>query len=112
MADVPSYLSICDTYISSSQSEGMPNAALEALACGLNAFVTAIPPHYELKRNVGLGVDLFEFKDESQLYNLILSYAEYENFNRKNEIRNAVELKYGTDQMARAYEKIYLNVVK
>jgi glycosyltransferase involved in cell wall biosynthesis len=46
--NVIDYLRICDYYISSSKGEGMPNAALEALSCGLPAILTDIEPHKEL----------------------------------------------------------------
>jgi glycosyltransferase involved in cell wall biosynthesis len=43
--DVRPFLHAADYFVSASASEGMPNAVLEALACGLPAVVTSIPGH-------------------------------------------------------------------
>ena len=47
-SDVVSYLSAADIFVSSSESEGMPNAVLEAIACGLPVFLSDIPQHLEV----------------------------------------------------------------
>jgi glycosyltransferase involved in cell wall biosynthesis len=46
--DVLPYLQAADVFISASQAEGMSNAMLEGLSCGLPALVTAIPGHVEV----------------------------------------------------------------
>lgn len=47
-SDVSRYLSAADVFISSSESEGMPNAVLEALACNLPVYLSDIPQHMEV----------------------------------------------------------------
>lgn len=47
-SDVVSYLSAADVFVSSSESEGMPNAVLEAIACELPVFLSDIPQHLEV----------------------------------------------------------------
>ncbi len=42
-AELPSYLSSADVYVSTSLSDGTPNSLLEAMACELPAIVTDIP---------------------------------------------------------------------
>ena len=46
--NVSDYLRASDYYISTSRAEGMPNAVLEALACGLPVLLSSIPPHQEI----------------------------------------------------------------
>jgi glycosyltransferase involved in cell wall biosynthesis len=46
--DVLPYLQASDVFISASRAEGMSNAMLEGLSCGLPALVTAIPGHEEV----------------------------------------------------------------
>jgi glycosyltransferase involved in cell wall biosynthesis len=46
--DVLPYLQASDVFISASRAEGMSNAMLEGLSCGLPALVTAIPGHLEV----------------------------------------------------------------
>ena len=42
------YLAAADMFVSCSQSEGMPNGVLEALACGLPVLLSDIPQHLEV----------------------------------------------------------------
>ena len=46
--NVSEYLKASDYFISASKAEGLPNAALEALACGLPVLLSDIGPHREI----------------------------------------------------------------
>lgn len=46
--NVDKYLDSCDYFISCSESEGLPNAVMEAMAIGLPCILSDIPPHLEL----------------------------------------------------------------
>lgn len=46
--DVVPYLSAADVFVSSSESEGMPNAVLEAIACEKPVILSNIPQHIEV----------------------------------------------------------------
>ena len=48
VADVTPFLRAADFIVSASKSEGLPNAVLEAMACGLRVVLTDIGPHREL----------------------------------------------------------------
>lgn len=48
ITDVVPYLSAADVFVSSSESEGMPNAVLEAIACEKPVLLSDIPQHKEV----------------------------------------------------------------
>ena len=48
VSDVNRYLQASDYILSASKSEGLPNAVLEAMACGLPILVSDIPAHREV----------------------------------------------------------------
>lgn len=65
--NVSEYLRSADFYLSTSQSEGMPNSVLEAMASGIGVLLSNIPQHMELfdiNNNIG---EYFELGNEDDL---------------------------------------------
>lgn len=68
--DVVPYYQAADFFLSASVAEGMPNALLEAMSCGLPAVVSDIPGHREIVRPDACGW-FFRPDDPVDLENVI-----------------------------------------
>ncbi len=103
IAEVNHWYQAADVFISPSLSEGMPNAPLEALGCGLELLLSNIPPHREVAALTGASIGFFEPKNVSQLANLLI--------NRMNFIstKPAVET-ISIQQMSAKYLQVYKEV--
>lgn len=67
---VKEYLQLSDVFISSSESEGLPNSVLEAIACGLPIILSNIPQHKEIideLKNVGKCYQLGNINELSKI---------------------------------------------
>lgn len=49
---VTEFLSVADVFVSSSESEGLPNAVLEAVACEVPVYLSDIPQHLEILESI------------------------------------------------------------
>lgn len=103
VAEVNPWLQAADVFISPSLSEGMPNAPLEALGCGLDLILSDIPPHREVAKITGASIDFFEPKNSAQLANLLTDCL-----NHKAK-KHAVET-ISMQQMAAQYLQVYKEV--
>jgi len=72
--DVTKFLNQAVCVISASESEGMPNAVLEACAYGVPAILSDIPIHREIAKHTGMTEFLFLVGDENQLSERISKY--------------------------------------
>lgn len=104
--DLTSYWAISDAMISSSKSEGMPMAVLEALSIGKPCLLSNIPPHKEIHDNLGsISCFLFDIKNPGDLTKLLMSA------NVKYDLPESVRMKafqlYSSESMTSQYEKLY-----
>lgn len=70
-AHVEELLQLSDYFISSSESEGLPNGVIEAIACGLPVILSNIPQHLEILdelKNAGIS---YKLGDTNELANII-----------------------------------------
>lgn len=109
--NVSEYLRSSDFYLSTSQSEGMPNSVLEAMASGIGVLLSDIPQHMELfdiNNNIGEYFELGNMKDLTNKIELMkekdFNYIGEESY--KTIINNLTSL-----IMSEKYQKLYENLV-
>lgn len=81
VANVAEYLSAADCFVSASDSEGLPNAVLEALACGIPTILSDIPQHGEILDALPACGTAFPLRDVdalgSKMKDVLLSKKEF-----------------------------------
>ena len=71
-SNVAEMLQLSDYFISSSESEGLPNGVIEAISCGLPVILSDIPQHLEILselKNAGLSYELGNIKELGKVIN-------------------------------------------
>ena len=99
--NIAEYLAVADLYISSSLTEGLPLAVLEAECSGVPALLSDIPPHREIVERVNTpGVSTFNLGNNElseTLHNYLLGF-----WNRETISKNALKY-FSSKQMGANY---------
>jgi L-malate glycosyltransferase len=107
--NVREFLKCADIFISSSKSEGLPMAVLEAINCGLPVILSDIESHREiLSKNPVIG-DKFSIGNVDELKKCFQYYIKCNLKYKSKEARLLGESYYSSKVMCDAYEKIYAN---
>lgn len=104
--NVQDYLRASDYFISASRSEGLPNAALEAIAADLPLILSDIPSHSEI-----VGKDypmLFKLHDDTDLAQKMKSLLSGLNSNAMLKNKEQLFQKFSSDRMSSQYQIKYL----
>ena len=89
--NVNEYLMASDFYVSSSVAEGLPNAALEAMACGLPVLLSDIEPHKEIfEMNANIGA-LFKLGDEASFLQSFKSLVGSDYYTQRKAAQDLIE---------------------
>ncbi len=106
-------LAAADLYLSASSCEGLPVAALEAMACGCPVVLSDIPPH----REIAAGVDFVPLVAPDDAAGFARELARLRDLppEARREIgarcRRLVEERFGLEAMLRGYESVYAEVL-
>ena len=111
VADVTPYLRAADFLVSASKSEGLPNAVLEAMACGLRVALTDIGPHRELIELAPALGDVVPVGDEHALALAIERLAAAAPAADATPDAGLLE-RLGAKRMSRRYQEIYLRIAR
>jgi len=101
-----------DLYVSASSCEGLPVAALEAMACERPVLLSDIPPHREIATGVDF-VPLVAPDDAEGFARELARFAALPPEERREigkRCRRLVEERFGLDAMVRSYESVYAEV--
>jgi glycosyltransferase involved in cell wall biosynthesis len=100
-----------DFFVSASQHEGLPNAALEALALGLPVILSNIPAHRELLSVVGNDVGSMFESNFLSFMNSLAHVERLDYFKVSEKCKLHVEQHFCAKKMSKRYEILYEKIV-
>ena len=110
--NVSSYLTQADLFVLPSRVEGMSNALLEAMACGLPCITTSVAGNMKLVRNFENGL-LVPSEDITALTEAIICLAEDESLRRRlgQAAYQKAKAEYSLGSVASRYVELYNNLL-
>lgn len=111
--EVQKYLKATDYFISASDSEGMPNTVLEAMATGVPLILSDISPHREVLRKSDEPIGwLYNQKDTASLVKIIKDLPEIDHKEYSAKIHDVFTKYYTAKMMSENYQKEYLKLME
>jgi glycosyltransferase involved in cell wall biosynthesis len=107
--DVQKYLNSCKYFISSSESEGLPNSLLEALSMGLIPIVSSIPQHLEVLEEINAVYYCYVLGNVDELCKTIDSIP-YDIISNNRE--RIVSSSFNSTNMGKKYIDLYSEIIE
>jgi len=108
--NVVDYLQASDYFLSASYSEGLPNAVLEAMSCGLVTVLSDIPPHQEVMKDSSLGW-FFKPGDHVGLSSCINEVIEKKYLDISKKTQDIVQSEFSAKIMSEKYQLLYSSLI-
>lgn len=109
--DVVSFLQASDIYLASSKAEGLPNAALEAMSCGLPVLLSDIGPHCNLLTLSPEVGESYEIGDISSFGQALERFNNRDYKSRSDASYNLIRTSLSDRIMSDNYQQLYLDLV-
>lgn len=108
--DVNKWLGCADYYISASTAEGLPNAVIEAMACGLPAVLSDIGPHKEVAKYNPLSSSLFSLGEDGAIESAIADILSRDLATASAASYDIAEKSLNAKIMSRKYQGLYTSL--
>lgn len=112
VADVSKYLQAADYFVSASHAEGLPMAALEAMACGLPTLLSDIKPHREILNKGMIAGKLFCLDSKSSFVQMLEELVSRSRDEAAAAAVNVVTRRFDAEAMSEFYQQYYRAVVQ
>lgn len=111
--NVPSYLNTSDIFILPSRSEGLSNALLEAMGCGLPCIATSVSGNVDLIDHFDSGI-LVPLNDPTALADAIITLTEEQSLRTRlgQAAYQKIEAMYDIETVASKYIELYESLLK
>lgn len=104
--NVTDYLSASDVFISSSITEGMPNAVIEAMSCNNILLLSKIPSHVDILSKEKIGYS-FSINNLDSLKDAFIKVDKFKSDFERKKIRDTAINSFDLAIMSKKYKKLY-----
>jgi len=109
--NVIDFLSISDVFVTTSNSEGLPNTVLEAMSAGLNIVASDIPQHKELFMSNPYGCVFFQSGNKDKLIDCLISIGKKSLVKPNLQVMEIVNEYFTSDVMTSNYLSLYKSIL-
>jgi len=109
--NVRNYLQVADCLVSASKAEGLPNAVMEGLACGLPVCLSDISPHRTLLEHTDGAGCLFPVGDVDALAGRMRELTHRDPHRMRECALKRVRQTFSAERMANQYQELYESLV-
>jgi glycosyltransferase involved in cell wall biosynthesis len=111
VSNVIDFLSISDVFVTTSNSEGLPNTVLEAMSVGLTIVASDIPQHKELFMSNPNGCIFFPSGNKDKLIDCLIDIGKKTLLKPNHLVMEIVNQCFTSDVMTSNYLSLYKSIL-